>query len=478
MTAQAQHFEMRSLKPNLVVQSVASGAPTSGQSSSSPVTVSPVYSAEVTATRLDFGGVAVGQTDVKSFGVLNTGNQPLSVGAILVSDPRYSVVTSCGASLAPGSQCSVEATFRPSAAQAYTGLVTVSANVANSPLSVALSGTGLQAVTALAADTSADFGQVTVGQSVARAFTLTNTGNIAATNVVPVLTGSSGLALSNSTCGTASAPAMVQAGGTCTMTVTYTPTAPETLSNASLSVTSSASGSPATVTLTGAAAAPSDPYAKSLAILLHFDGVSGTQVFTDSSGHATSATVSGAPVLSSSASVFGGSSVSFNGSSSVTFNTTTSADASSDFTAEYWVKTSSAGGGAWASPLNGGFRFTKFETTSGTGYGNTSVYTGDLYFEPGAGGGNNVKMVVSRNGKWNDGNWHHIAVTRSKGVLRGFVDGVQQLPSLTATWSYPAVSAALGQAGFKGYVDEVRVTNGVARYTANFTVPTSAFPSN
>jgi hypothetical protein len=68
--------------------------------------------------------------------------------------------------------------------------------------------------------------------------------------------------------------------------------------------------------------------------------------------------------------------------------------------------------------------------------------------------------------------------------MRLFIDGTQSGSTLTDTTSFlgsvdrPAVG---GFGGFtnnplNGYIDDLRVTKGVARYTANFTAPTAAFP--
>lgn len=75
--------------------------------------------------------------------------------------------------------------------------------------------------------------------------------------------------------------------------------------------------------------------------------------------------------------------------------------------------------------------------------------------------------------------WAHIAVTRSSGVIRAFVNGVQGY-STTDTTNYTASYMNVG--GYYsttyvmlGYIDDLRITKGVARYTSNFQPPQVAF---
>jgi len=208
---------------------------------------------------------------------------------------------------------------------------------------------------------------------------------------------------------------------------------------------------------------PQDPYLANVSILEHFDT-------------AGSVPLSSGATFNPSAGVFGGGLV-FNGNGQATYSASPSATASLDFTVEMWLRTTGVGGKDWAMPIWGSYTLTKFNGGNGSGYGNAAIYTNDLYFEVGAGSGNGQKLVVSRNGQWNNGQWHHIAVSRKGGVLRGFVDGVQHLPSMNASWAYPAVKTVAG-VGYTGYLDEVRVTQGVARYIGNFTTPGAPFPDN
>lgn len=82
--------------------------------------------------------------------------------------------------------------------------------------------------------------------------------------------------------------------------------------------------------------------------------------------------------------------------------------------------------------------------------------------------------------------WHHVAVTRASGTFNIWING-------TSSYSNSSSSAAIQNGGdvlaigrwpkysnFSGpyWIDDLRITKGVARYTANFTAPTAAFPDS
>lgn len=80
------------------------------------------------------------------------------------------------------------------------------------------------------------------------------------------------------------------------------------------------------------------------------------------------------------------------------------------------------------------------------------------------------------------GGFHHVAVTRASGTVRLFLDGTKVAEG---AWAYdcPTSAVNIGIDGnnvslpFNGWIDEVRISKGIARWTANFTPPTSAYAS-
>jgi hypothetical protein len=77
--------------------------------------------------------------------------------------------------------------------------------------------------------------------------------------------------------------------------------------------------------------------------------------------------------------------------------------------------------------------------------------------------------------------WTHVAATRSGGTTRVFIDGTL-VGSATYTYSSTSyadprigINASYTPAIFEGYMDDLRITKGYARYTANFTAPTAPF---
>ena len=89
---------------------------------------------------------------------------------------------------------------------------------------------------------------------------------------------------------------------------------------------------------------------------------------------------------------------------------------------------------------------------------------------------NGAFVLTSSNAHTNNA-WNHLAISRASGVTRFFINGVVSTNTYTDTTDYgtakPFVIGAQynGTTAYNGYIDEFRVTKGLARYTANFTPP-------
>ena len=81
--------------------------------------------------------------------------------------------------------------------------------------------------------------------------------------------------------------------------------------------------------------------------------------------------------------------------------------------------------------------------------------------------------------------WAHVAVSRTSGVLKLFIAGVQVYSAANTNAQNPTGAFVVGRnielfspIYFNGYIDDLRVTKGIARYTTTFTPPTAAFPNS
>ena len=93
---------------------------------------------------------------------------------------------------------------------------------------------------------------------------------------------------------------------------------------------------------------------------------------------------------------------------------------------------------------------------------------------------NGSVVIQGSVGSVTTGSWHHIAVSRTGTSTRLFLNGTQVGTTWTDSTDYIQAPLYIGanytQTSLSnGYIDELRISKGVARYTANFTAPTSAF---
>jgi hypothetical protein len=92
------------------------------------------------------------------------------------------------------------------------------------------------------------------------------------------------------------------------------------------------------------------------------------------------------------------------------------------------------------------------------------------------------RALVSTTTMSDTATWHHIAVVGSSGTIKIYIDGVAQgNTAAQGTIIDSSSSYGVGRAGdysglyFNGWIDEFRVSKGIARWTSNFTPPTAPY---
>ena len=249
-----------------------------------------------------------------------------------------------------------------------------------------------------------------------------------------------------------------------------------------------------------------DPEYEYVLALLRMNGLNLYSVFTDDSRYARSVSVIGSPYTDTSTKKYGSASGAFNllgySDGLLLASDPSFALGSDDFTIEAWVRNSSLSGSAYQTIAS---------------YGSTLEGSWSLYFLEGDYVGDGPYLVMQYQyldntntlqtdaqlidfSAFSASNWYHIAVVRSgsNGVI--YVDGVAQTDLGTGTtthdYSFRALTTIESNpqlvVGFVktdpadtsytdhlyGRMDDLRITRGVARYTANFTPPTAELPAS
>jgi len=211
----------------------------------------------LSAATLTFNSQVIGSVSAAmSVMVTNSGAAPMSVGNVGITDSVTGAITTnftqtnnCTVRLAPGANCTVNVKFAPPSGGPFAANLNISDSAPGSPQVVTLTGTGVSAVVLAPIGLSFPL-QINGTSGTPLSITLTNN------QAVPVnFIGSPAVTISNqsptgsfsqqNTCGVT-----VAAGGTCTITVTFTPQATGA-NSATLVITDDAPGGSQSATLFG-----------------------------------------------------------------------------------------------------------------------------------------------------------------------------------------------------------------------------------
>jgi hypothetical protein len=106
--------------------------------------IAATYQLSASSTNLTFGNITVGSPTTQNVTVTNTGNSNVSISTVSVSGAEFSESGGSNEMLTPNQSTSFSVTFKPSSVGSASGGVSVVSNAQNSPMSISLSGTGVQ----------------------------------------------------------------------------------------------------------------------------------------------------------------------------------------------------------------------------------------------------------------------------------------------------------------------------------------------
>jgi Cep192 domain 4 len=124
---------------------VVSNSAGSATSSAAVLTVNAAASIlNSSATSLAFGSVNLSSSNSQSVTLTNAGSSSVTISNVMVAGAGFGASgVSSGLILSAGQSAALSATFDPAASGSATGSITVTSNAANSPMVIALSGTGI-----------------------------------------------------------------------------------------------------------------------------------------------------------------------------------------------------------------------------------------------------------------------------------------------------------------------------------------------
>lgn len=222
-----------------------------------------------------------------------------------------------------------------------------------------------------------------------------------------------------------------------------------------------------------------DPYWDDVVLLMHMDGANGSNVFIDEKGGSTNAE-NGAVITTLHSAFPGGACADLTGDKLISTFQILLEDSAA--TVECFVYTVSLAEQA----ICGAFTLITAFGTKGSWSFNIRPQDALVFdyldtsgtrrtISSGAGSASGLTLNA----------FHHIALSiDAAGDIRFFLDGekIGITGSRTDSVQNPTVGfqvgATSGDIPLDGYIDDLRITKGVARYTADFTVPSAPFPNS